>query len=81
MKARLAAVALLGAVACGRHPPSADAERAAREKMVRTQIAKRGVKDPRVLRAMGMPRAISSSIPPSGTTPTPIGPFRIGKAR
>jgi protein-L-isoaspartate(D-aspartate) O-methyltransferase len=48
-----AAVALLaGAVACGRQSPSADRDRAERDKMVRTQIAARGVKDPRVLRAM-----------------------------
>jgi protein-L-isoaspartate(D-aspartate) O-methyltransferase len=54
MRARRAAVALLiGAAACGRHPPSGASERVEREKMVRTQIAARGVKDPGVLRAMG----------------------------
>jgi protein-L-isoaspartate(D-aspartate) O-methyltransferase len=54
MRARRAAVALLlGAAACGRHPPSGGGERVEREKMVRTQIAARGVKDPGVLRAMG----------------------------
>ena len=46
-----AAVALLaGAVACGRQPSPGD--RAERDRMVRTQIAARGVRDPRVLRAM-----------------------------
>jgi protein-L-isoaspartate(D-aspartate) O-methyltransferase len=53
MRGRGAAIALLaGAVACGRQPSSGERDRAEREKMVRTQIASRGVKDPRVLRAM-----------------------------
>jgi len=79
MRARLAAILLLaGAVSCGPHAPTGDPARAEREKMVRTQIAARGVKDPRVLAAMSeVPRHLF--VEPAhrgdayGDHPVPIG--------
>ena len=54
MRPRRAVVLLVsvGTLACRRPASSGDPERGRRETMVRTQIAARGVKDPRVLRAM-----------------------------
>jgi len=79
MRARVAAILLLaGAVSCGPHSPTKDPARAEREKMVRTQIAARGVKDPRVLAAMSeVPRHLF--VEPDhrgdayGDHPVPIG--------
>ena len=51
--AALGAAALLAGFGCGRAPaPSGGAEKAAREKMVRTQIMARGIGDPRLLAAL-----------------------------
>jgi protein-L-isoaspartate(D-aspartate) O-methyltransferase len=76
---RAAIVGILGAVSCGKNGQApADAERGAREKMVRTQIAARGVKDPRVLRAMSdVPRHLfvdpSHRADAYADRPVPIG--------
>jgi protein-L-isoaspartate(D-aspartate) O-methyltransferase len=76
---RAAILGLIGCVCCGKsaRPPS-DPERSAREKMVRTQIAARGVKDPRVLRAMtDVPRHLFIDAPHRAAAyadrPVPIG--------
>ena len=81
-RASLAAVAAAGwlaAAACRpAEPPSADPENAARERMIRTQIVARGIRDPRLLAALhAVPRHLF--VDPAHRTeayadrPVPIG--------